>query len=237
MDAFGANGLVGRAALIAATAYQGRLHIGGHSYISHAQEVAKTLSSFGPIFEATAWLHAVLDEGTDLTAGALGEKGIPALVTAALELMSSRESATKEDHSARLASNPVALIVRLAHISISKEAMGEVRPDEAEEITAQYDAEIARMARYAPDVVREFMEVIDATYEVAWALEECGLRNSSQRLIFGSATEHGSHFRFSRHGSLFEGSICRIGVDPMYSTDEQIEQAIRDAAAIGHADS
>lgn len=111
--------LLARAIAIAAEAHRGQQDKAGEPYILHPLRVMMSVE--GAEARMVAVLHDVVEDGPGWTLARLREEGIPEAVVVAVEALSKRpaEEGSDEGYFAfvrRVASNPVARIVKLADL-------------------------------------------------------------------------------------------------------------------------
>ena len=111
--------IVVKAEKIAHAAHQGQTRKFGADkdkpYIIHPQRVAASLADFPPEYQATAWLHDVIED-TDVTAQDLLTQGIPERVVNAVETMSKREGENYFDFIMRVRLDGISCKVKMADI-------------------------------------------------------------------------------------------------------------------------
>lgn len=101
---------------IAIKAHQGQTRWGGEPYITHPEAVAKAVAHLGPVFEAVAWLHDVLED-TETTLDDLKQSGLPwENVIIPASLLSRRGPESYLTFILRCRRHPVARVVKEADI-------------------------------------------------------------------------------------------------------------------------
>lgn len=109
------RGVVERAEALATAAHEGQLDKAGHPYIEHVGRVAGSIAPDNHIARAVAWLHDVVED-TDIPLSAIavlfGEE-----IAAAVDALSRRNHEPGPDYYARVRSNPLARLVKVADIA------------------------------------------------------------------------------------------------------------------------
>lgn len=105
---------VATAALIATLAHSGQVDKAGQPYVDHPRRVAARVFEHGPLAEAVAWLHDVVED-TPVTLEAV-EQAFGPQVAAAVDAITHRPGEPRTAYYARVRSNPVALVVKDADI-------------------------------------------------------------------------------------------------------------------------
>jgi (p)ppGpp synthase/HD superfamily hydrolase len=117
--------LVSSAAVLAEAAHRGQVDKGGLPYILHPEAVAASLPEVeefqrleGPdraLAVAAAWLHDTVED-TDVTSETLREAGFPDRLVHIVDLLTHRPHEPRTDYYVRVASDPVALAVKVADV-------------------------------------------------------------------------------------------------------------------------
>jgi GTP diphosphokinase / guanosine-3',5'-bis(diphosphate) 3'-diphosphatase len=100
-----------RAIAIAASAHTSQLDKAGQPYILHPLRVMLRVTT--PFERMAAVLHDVVED-TDVTLEQLASEGFPQAVLVAVEALTKRSGETRLEAAARAASDPIALVVKLA---------------------------------------------------------------------------------------------------------------------------
>lgn len=108
--------LLALARAIAVQAHTGQFDKAGADYISHPERVAARVAPYGPAFEATAWLHDVLED-SDVTASELAGMGIPPHVVEGVESVTKRDGESHTQAVERAAQNTLGLVVKAADVA------------------------------------------------------------------------------------------------------------------------
>jgi (p)ppGpp synthase/HD superfamily hydrolase len=106
---------------IARNAHKGQRYGEKDYFTAHVQSVVLQLYDTGtddPRVIATAYLHDVLED-TDVTAGNLKEKGIPADVVLATQLLTKVKGVSEFDYFMAISKNPLALRVKVADAAVN----------------------------------------------------------------------------------------------------------------------
>lgn len=106
---------------IAHDAHAGQVDKAGAPYIGHPARVAATAreraaESQADLVEAAAWLHDVVED-TDITLDDLTRLGVPEQVVAAVDALTRRSVEAPDAYYARVAADPVALVVKFADLA------------------------------------------------------------------------------------------------------------------------
>lgn len=110
------SGIVAIAEIIAVEAHAGQTDKLGNEYIHHPRSVARRVDQSDDVAVAAALLHDVVED-SDVTSEHLAERGIPANVIAAVELLTRRRGIPDDDYYLAIAKDPVALQVKLADLA------------------------------------------------------------------------------------------------------------------------
>ena len=110
------SGIVAIADAIAVEAHAGQSDKLGNDYINHPRSVAGRVDQEVEAAIALALLHDVVED-SDVTPEDLAERGIPANVIAAVELLTRRRNVPDGDYYEAIAKDPVALQVKLADLA------------------------------------------------------------------------------------------------------------------------
>ena len=108
--------LVALARDIAVQAHAGQVDKAGADYISHPERVAARVAPHGPAFEATAWLHDVLED-SEVTASDLITRGIPRDVVEGVQSVTKRSGEPHAQAVERAAQNSLGLVVKAADVA------------------------------------------------------------------------------------------------------------------------
>lgn len=117
MENTGAASVVEQAADLARRAHAGQTDRGGQPYFTHPQRVAADVASeYGPdhIAVVVAYLHDVVED-TPITVEEIA-KLFGLEVAQAVDAVSKRPGETRDDYYARVAANPLAMIVKAADL-------------------------------------------------------------------------------------------------------------------------
>jgi len=103
---------------IAQLAHDGQVDKAGAPYITHPARVAARVRDAGgdPRAEAVAWLHDVVED-CGVTLDDLRDHGFDQGVVAAVDALTRRDGVPSEAYYARIATDPLALAVKLADIA------------------------------------------------------------------------------------------------------------------------
>lgn len=110
------SGIVAIADAIAVEAHAGQTDKLGNEYIHHPRSVAGRVAPGNEAAVVAALLHDVVED-SEMTPADLAERGIPAEVIAAVELLTRRDDVSSDDYYAAIAKDPVALEVKLADLA------------------------------------------------------------------------------------------------------------------------
>lgn len=104
--------LVGQARAVARTAHEGQTDKVGEPYFdAHVADVAARVARFGPIVEAVAWLHDVVED-TEVTLDDLRET-FPADVVDAVDAITRRPGEQPDGYYMRVRDNGAARLVKV----------------------------------------------------------------------------------------------------------------------------
>lgn len=133
------------AELLARTAHQGQVDKAGRAYITHPERVAARVRGDQEA-EAAAWLHDVVED-TGYGLDDLRAKGFPESVVLAVDAVTKRAGESKDAYYARVASNPLAVKVKLADLDDNSDPARLALLDEAtrERLIAKYEYARARL--------------------------------------------------------------------------------------------
>lgn len=111
------NDLIENAAQVAHQAHCCQTDKAGQPYIEHPARVAYRVAAAGGSHEAiaVAWLHDAVED-SDLDLEDLRNYGFPETVVEAVDAISIRKGEERVDYYARVAANPLALLVKRADI-------------------------------------------------------------------------------------------------------------------------
>ncbi|WP_413467224.1 HD domain-containing protein [Mycolicibacterium sp. 120270] len=111
------NTITSLAAGIADSAHAGQRDKAGQPYIGHVRRVASYIDDpHDTAAVAAALLHDTLED-TPITAADLADRGIPAQVIAAVELLTRRENQSPADYYAQIRQHRIAREVKLADLA------------------------------------------------------------------------------------------------------------------------
>lgn len=111
----------------------------GNPYIEHVAWVAERARRHGPIVEMVAWLHDVVEDcGVKLDA--LAWLGYPDVVVAAVDAITRRNTETYTEYIQRVATNPIACIVKLIDLDHNTlpHRVARLQPAEASSLGRRY---------------------------------------------------------------------------------------------------
>ncbi|WP_142281713.1 HD domain-containing protein [Mycobacterium kyorinense] len=108
--------LVHAAERLAERAHTGQTDKAGEPYIGHVRRVAAAVRPQEPIFVATALLHDVIED-SEVTLDDLSRQGFPVEVVTAVELLTRDKQPSAGPYYERIASNPIALAVKIADVA------------------------------------------------------------------------------------------------------------------------
>ncbi|WP_261569077.1 HD domain-containing protein [Frankia gtarii] len=126
--------------------HTGQVDKGGEEYIGHPLRVMATVAhTAGPagVDPHSAQLAAVLHdvvEDSDTTLADLTAAGYPAPVVAAVDALSHRPDESMRDYLARVAADPLAVIVKRADMQDNSDParLGRLAPEQAERLATRY---------------------------------------------------------------------------------------------------
>lgn len=137
--------LVELATKIAHDAHAGQVDKAGAPYIGHPVRVAATAreraaESQADLVEAAAWLHGVVED-TDTALDDLTRLGLPEQVVAAVDALTRRRDEPSDAYYARVAADPIALVVKFADLAdnADPERLGLLDDATSARLTAKYD--------------------------------------------------------------------------------------------------
>lgn len=149
MELHGAE-LISAAEDIARVAHRGQIDKIGVDYIEHPRRVAGRFDpETQPNETAVAWLHDVIED-TTVTATELAERGIPADVITAVELLTKDPAEVDlTEYYERIRVNPLALAVKLADIADNTDPSrtASLEPEVRERLAAKYAKALAILAK------------------------------------------------------------------------------------------
>lgn len=129
--------IVGSARAFATRMHQGQMDKQGRDYITfHLAPIAEAVRFLGPIAEAGAWLHDVLED-TPADVGDLWELGMPTPVVDIVVAVTRRDNETYSELIDRACATPLSACVKLADNIwnvISNPALAVTDPREAERL-------------------------------------------------------------------------------------------------------
>ncbi|WP_030169876.1 MULTISPECIES: HD domain-containing protein [Actinomycetes] len=102
--------------VIAAQAHKGQTDKLGNEYIHHPRSVARRVDQSNTAAVVAALLHDVVED-SEMTPADLADRGIPAGVIAAVELLTRRDDVSSDEYYAAIVEDPVALEVKLADLA------------------------------------------------------------------------------------------------------------------------
>lgn len=108
--------IVAIADAIAVEAHRGQTDKLGNHYIDHPRSVARRVDPADGAAVAAALLHDVVED-SEFTASDLVDRGIPAGVVAAVQLLTRHDDVPDVDYYAAIVKDPVALAVKLADLA------------------------------------------------------------------------------------------------------------------------
>lgn len=125
--------------LVARTAHRGQVDKLGEPYILHPLEVGRAVRHLGPVHEAAAYLHDVLED-TAVTVEDLRARGIPTEVIETVEVLTHRKGEPRVDYYARVREHPVALAVKRADVAhnSSPERLAGLDPETRDRLERKY---------------------------------------------------------------------------------------------------
>lgn len=97
-------------------AHAGQVDKAGLPYVGHLRRVASYVDTQDPPAVASALLHDTLED-TSLTAAELADRGIPAPVIEAVELLTRHDDQSPDDYYQAIRRNPLAREVKLADLA------------------------------------------------------------------------------------------------------------------------
>ncbi|MGK9270722.1 HD domain-containing protein [Williamsia muralis] len=115
MNEDSSSGIVAIADAIAVEAHAGQTDKLGNEYIHHPRSVARRVDQSNEVAVAAALLHDVVEDSA-VAPEDLAERGIPANVIAAVELLTRRRNVPDGDYYEAIAKDPVAQQVKLADL-------------------------------------------------------------------------------------------------------------------------
>ncbi|EIV95834.1 HD domain-containing protein [Frankia sp. QA3] len=126
--------------------HSGQIDKGGEEYIGHPLRVMATVARTAEpagVDPHTAQLAAVLHdvvEDSDTTLADLTAAGYPAPVVAAVDALSHRPDESTRDYLARVAADPLAVVVKRADMQDNSDPvrLGRLAPDQAERLATRY---------------------------------------------------------------------------------------------------
>lgn len=149
--------LVARASEVARCAHDGQVDKSGEPYIDHPARVAAGARERAPdsqadLAEAAAWLHDVVED-TETNLDDLAEQGFPGLIVAAVDALTRRPTEPPDAYYARVAADPIALVVKLADVADNSDPERLVRlaPHTRDRLTAKYSHARDRLSKLRPD--------------------------------------------------------------------------------------
>jgi (p)ppGpp synthase/HD superfamily hydrolase len=136
------------AVALATRAHAGQLDKSGRPYIGHPLRVMAAVT--GDHERMAAVLHDVVED-TAVTPGDLRLAGVPQVVVDAVVALSKRPGEAQADYLARVAADPIALVVKHADIAdnTSPHRLARLDPATQARLTAKY-AEALRLLAAAP---------------------------------------------------------------------------------------
>lgn len=136
------------AVAIATAAHEGQTDKSGHPYIGHPLRVMARVDAEHE--KMVAVLHDVVED-TDVTADDLLAAGCPPEVVAAVVAISKVDGEDQETYLARVAADPIALVVKRADIADNSSPARMAKLDEAtrERLTAKYARALALLGHRA----------------------------------------------------------------------------------------
>jgi len=148
----GPDGPVDAAQRLATAAHCGQVDKIGLPYIDHPMRVADRVQQGGgaPHAVAAAWLHDVLED-TWVAAGQLRSAGFPRDVVASVQALSRRPGETAESYAARIAADPVAVVVKRADLAENTDPVRMAMLDEG--TRAQLKAKYAEFSTLLDEAV------------------------------------------------------------------------------------
>jgi (p)ppGpp synthase/HD superfamily hydrolase len=139
---------VEKAAALAAAAHAGQTDKAGAPYISHPARVAASVAQYGPEAQIVAWLHDV-PEDTPVTVAEIEAEFGPQ-IAAAVAAITKVEGESLETYLAKVATEPLAVIVKIADVSdnSSPERLAKLPEATQVRLTAKYAKALALLAEY-----------------------------------------------------------------------------------------
>ena len=130
---------------LARQAHEGQLDKGGRPYISHPLRVMGSVT--GEHERMTAVLHDVVED-TDVTLADLTRLGCPEPVRTAVDAVTKRPGEPAELYLARVAANPIAVLVKRADIAdnLSPERLSRLDKQTQERLRAKYENALRLLA-------------------------------------------------------------------------------------------
>lgn len=128
-----------QALVIAYLAHLGQTDKAGRPYIEHPGRVAAEVAVLGPEYEATAWLHDVVED-SHITLDTLRAEGIPGQVVDAVDALTHREGESRADYYERVRANRIAFAVKQADIAdnLNPGRLAMLPPGEATRLEKKY---------------------------------------------------------------------------------------------------
>ncbi|PXW31245.1 UNVERIFIED_CONTAM: HD domain-containing protein [Williamsia faeni] len=108
--------IVGIADAIAVEAHRGQTDKLGNDYIEHPRSVSRRVDPTNVEAVTAALLHDVIED-SEFTASDLVDRGIPATVVAAVQVLTRHKDVPDTDYYAAIVNDPVALAVKLADLA------------------------------------------------------------------------------------------------------------------------
>jgi (p)ppGpp synthase/HD superfamily hydrolase len=128
---------------LATAAHAGQVDKGGRPYIEHPLRVMRRMKREEE--RMVAVLHDVVED-TPTSFSVLRQHGCPESIVSAVDALTKRQGESREEYCARIASNPLALVVKRADIADNSdpERLAALAPGEAARLRHKY-AETQRM--------------------------------------------------------------------------------------------
>jgi len=133
-------------AAFATTMHAGQLDKAGEEYIGHPMRVRATVERTAPAAgvdpvhaQLAALLHDLVED-TSVTLEELVARGYPPQVVAAVDALSKREGEPTEAYLGRVATNPVAVVVKRADMADNSDPvrLGRLPAEDADRLTTRY---------------------------------------------------------------------------------------------------
>jgi (p)ppGpp synthase/HD superfamily hydrolase len=139
---------VEKAAAFATNAHAGQLDKAGAPYILHPERVAAAVASSGPEAQIVAWLHDVVED-TEVTLAEIEAEFGP-VIAKAVDAISKTKNEPLVDYIARVATDPLAVIVKHADIADNSgaERMAKLPPTTQGRLREKYAAATALLKYY-----------------------------------------------------------------------------------------